>query len=608
MSYDLEFNARALPAADVARFFVPPDPHFAQLLSRSHTLILGPRGSGKTTLLKMLTVPALTAWTHPKAEFFSSQIPFNAAFIPADIAWNTQFYATEVLNFYPARGEAAFVIHTLRALVRAMREAIGLGRKPMANYLVHLSASLTDAEEESFVRHVATALEIRPSLNTLLGMQLSLEASLNDLYSRGEDSRFTADSFPSKVAMLISTFNGMIGDDDRRWALLFDEFEIAPARIRAFLLASIRSFDERIIVKLAIAPYMEDAVLEQTPTSPHPLHDYHTVHLSYPNKSDANHFSSALFLTVANRLGMNIRSLDRLFDSRPSPDQFGRRSLRRDRRPTIPAVFHTLSAKDDSFKRYVDERNLFSSDYKLSESNLARDVRKVLPIVISRDYYLRLFSSGKVVSERSRKSYELYTGYPSVVEITEGNPRAVLTLLAPLAEEYRQFAADADSSYTISVGSQSEAIRRAELLITSLLQVIPLDLGGFEVAKGLLDFVDQIGRALEERLLRRPFSADYVGTFVLDDNVAPAVVRAVGKAINAGAIIHVPYPDSGPDSLLRGLRGQRFRLSYALAPRFRLLLTLGDRVNLSKLLMDMRGLNVTDMQPTLFDGDFAHDH
>lgn len=73
------------------------------------------------------------------------------------------------------------------------------------------------------------------------------------------------------------------------------------------------------------------------------------------------------------------------------------------------------------------------------------------------------------------------------------------------------------------------------------------------------------------------------------------------KALNAGAIIHVPHPESGPDTLLRGLRGQRFRLSYALASRYRLLLTLGDRVSLSKLLLEMRGVDIRNAQQTLFD-------
>jgi hypothetical protein len=168
-----------------------------------------------------------------------------------------------------------------------------------------------------------------------------------------------------------------------------------------------------------------------------------------------------------------------------------------------------------------------------------------------------------------------------------------------LAQEYQDNPEKADGFVQVSRSLQTKAIRRVELLLTSLLQVVPLDLGGFEAGKGLLGFVDSIGRAFEDRLLRRQFTADYVSTFLLDENVSHAVVNAVGKALNTGAIIHVPHPDSGPDALLRGLRGQRFRLSYALAARYRLLLTLGDRINLSTLLLEMRGVDIGQPQQNL---------
>jgi hypothetical protein len=286
-----------------------------------------------------------------------------------------------------------------------------------------------------------------------------------------------------------------------------------------------------------------------------------------------------------------------------SPDEtagFGRRSGQSRRRASVPDEFRSLANKDSSFRKYAVDRGLFEENYKFSEDNVAKDIRKVLPIVIARDYYLREFDEGRVVANRSRKAHTLYTGYPSIVEITEGNPRAILTLVGPMAHEHLSSNAGNEGA-PFSTASQGQAIRRVELLLTSLLQVIPLDIGGFEVGKGLLDFVDQIGRAFEDRLLKRPFSTDYVGTFVLDDNVTPAVVSAVGKALNAGALIHVPYSDGGDESLLRGLSGQRFRLSYALAARYRLLLTLGDRINLSKLLVEMRGGSVAGTQASLFD-------
>jgi ABC-type uncharacterized transport system fused permease/ATPase subunit len=103
MRIEFEYNARSIPAADVARTFIPPSPHFGRLLSRNHTLLLGPRGSGKTTLLKMLTARALESWKHAQAYVLAPQVTFNAAFVPAECcmgkaarrSWLTQLHALE---------------------------------------------------------------------------------------------------------------------------------------------------------------------------------------------------------------------------------------------------------------------------------------------------------------------------------------------------------------------------------------------------------------------------------------------------------------------------------------------------------------------------------
>lgn len=600
MSFGLEFNARSVPAADIAQSFVPPEPHFAKLLTRNHTLLLGPRGSGKTTLLKMLTIRALRNWQHWQAAELTKQITFNSAFIAADNAWGKQLDSLETLARGSRVKDAAFVIHTIRALIHAMRGAVELGRSPVP-HLSHLSAELSSAQEEDFVRFVADRLSIRPMVNSLLGAEIALEAKLDSINGGDREHSFVIDTFASKISLLVRAFNGLAGDDDRRWALLFDELEIAPAAVKTFLLTGIRSIDERIVVKLAIAPYMDDAQLEAHPTSPHRFHDYHIVQLSYPNKEDATHFGTELFLKTFQRLGFQAETLREIFQEPHGGTGFGRRNRPTIKRREVPAEFRSLAQKDESFQEYVDERRLFAEDYRFSESSSAQDIRKVYPIVIARDFYLRGFKDGKALQDRSRKSYSLYTGMPSVVEITEGNPRAILTFIIPLIQEFEQYVARTNSTGAVPVSMQSSAISRVELLLTSLLQVVPLDLPGFDVGKGLLDFVDKIGEAFEDRLLGQRFRTDYVGTFTVDDNLSIGAVAAVGKALNAGALVHVPSQDGGSDSLLRGLRGQRFRLSYALAPRHRLLLTLGDRINLSTLLLEWKGLRLSGPQPSLFE-------
>ncbi|MDQ7251452.1 ORC-CDC6 family AAA ATPase [Dongia sedimenti] len=606
MSYELEYNARSVPPAEVAASFVPPEPHFSRLLARGHTLLVGPRGSGKTTLLKMLTVKALRNWRHAEAKVFSRAIKYNAAFVQADIAWSKQIESLDALSFDPRRKEAAFVLHSLRALIHAMREAIDLGRSESPGHIAHLGARLDAHQEENLVEIISNGLGVTPVITSMLGVEVSLEAKLNDINSGQPDSSYSVESFPSKVSLAIAAFNGITGDDDRRWALLFDELEIAPKRIKSFLLSGLRSFDQRVIVKLAMAPYMEDAGFEKTATSPHPLHDYNTISLTYANKDEASKFSAALFASAFERFGFQVNDWSKIFQT-PSSSNFGRnRRIRK--RDGLPLEFLSLARKDSSFARFVQDRNLLSSNYKFSDENNAQDIRKVLPIVIARDYYLRKFEGTRVVAERSRKSQELYAGFPSIMEITEGNPRAILTLIGPLARNYRMAIETDDRMSPISVAEQSSAISRVELLLTSLLQVIPFDIPGFNQQKGLLDFVDKIGRAFEDRLLRRPFSTDYLSTFVLDSNLTPTVMTAFGRALNAGAFIHVPNKDGGSDSLLRGFLGQRFRLSYALAPRYRLLLTLGDRINLSRLLIESQGIDISIQQPMLFREEGGDDH
>jgi energy-coupling factor transporter ATP-binding protein EcfA2 len=579
---------------------VPPHSSFEKLMSRDHTLVVGPRGSGKTTLLKMLTLRALSKWSHPQAESYFEKIQFNSAFIPADIAWGKQLDALAEIDSAPYRKEAAYVVHTIRALIRAMREAMECGREPLNRHLRHLVVDMPPEKEEQFVIMVAPSLGLKPPLNSLLGLELALEMRLDEIY-RGDDNHvFQIDSFPSKLSLLIAAFNGLTKRDERRWALLFDELEIAPTKIKSFLLSSIRSFDERIVIKLALAPYLDDAGFDNRPVAPNVLHDYHTVQLTYSNKEDAARFSAELFAATFERLGMRGRPLSAFFQDRSYITGFGRKANPRFRN-RIPKEFLSLAEKDDSFKRYADEKGFFETSYRFTENAIAQDIRKVLPIVIARDYYIRRFEHGRLVVNRSRKAHSLYASYPSIVEITEGNPRAILTLVGPMVQEHLRLTRN--EGIPIEVSLQTQAIRRVELLLTSLLQVIPIDMDGVEARKGLLGFIDQIGRCFEARLLRKPFVTDYVGSFVMDEKVPAQVMSAVGKALNAGALVHAPYEDSGDDALLRGLQGQRFRLSYSLASRFRLLLTLGDRIRLSRLLVEAKGAERLSEQRSLFDAN-----
>jgi hypothetical protein len=482
-----------------------------------------------------------------------------------------------------------------------MREAAALGRSDAPDHLSHLGANLSAENETEFVSLMASSLELSPRLPTLLGLELALEDRLNRVNDAPLSSLWTIDMLPSSIRLAISSFNGLSGNDDRRWGLLFDELEIAPESVKTFLFASIRSFDDRAVIKLAMAPYMEEYEFGASPVSAHALHDYSTVVLSYANKEDAREFTNELVRNTFRRFNLETNNVPALFANPTEVRGLGRRTagIAKGRR-SLPAEFGQLAGKDQTFARYLSERSVLSAEANPTEEQWAQEVRKIVPIVTLRNFYIKSFTDRASV-DRSRKATP-YTGFPAILDATEGNPRAILTMIGPMVPGFIESNQHSASLRPISTAEQTAGIRRVEFLLTSLLRVIPLDFNR-DSRLGLLEFVDRLGSALSDRLLKQPFSPDYVSSFVLDANVTAGVVKAVGRGLNAGAFIHVPWPEATPDTLLRGLGGQRFRLSYALAARHKLLLTLGGHVRLSNLFSSTPGKPIAPFQAGLFDQD-----
>ena len=573
-----EFNARSLPASEIPEWFVPPESHFLPLTTRDHTVMLGPRGSGKTTLLKMLTIKALNNWTASESKEYIPKIRFNAAMVPGDRLWGRQI--ADIERDHPGIGEAIFVAHTIRALLRAMKDVIEVSEHGLRSELTHLKANMEPAKEKQFSEIASKAIRINISLNSVAGLIFELDSILANIDELKENRQFRYENLTGMINAVVSAFNELsTAPTDRRWALLFDELEIAPEKIQTLLMSIIRSGEQRVVYKLAFAPF-SPLVLDESPAGPKRTHDYGVIPLTYANKEDARTFiyqiAERLFLHHVNKLDDIKRIL-------------GNSSYRVNHKTgnRMPDEFISLQNKDESFASYIKKNSVYRKN-KLNENEKAQYIRKIAPIVKARDYYLSSYTNNRARRERSRKAHTLYHGYPTLLEAADGNPRALLTMLVPMAQTL-MFEKPEGISKPITRVLQSEAIRRAESLLVSLLNVIPAEVEG-DNKKGLLGFVDRIGRRFEGRLLSGPFKPDLLTTFVVDDGVSDAEKFAVGQALNVGAIIHVPYLDANPDGILRGIEGMKFRLSYALAPRYRLPLTLGDTVNLSSLLSPSAGV------------------
>src|SRR5207344_1000064 len=101
--------------------------------------------------------------------------------------------------------------------------------------------------------------------------------------------------------------------------------------------------------------------------------------------------------------------------------------------------------------------------------------------------------------------------------------------------------------------------------------------GGSIRQDGLLGLLDPVGEYFSESVIDAPFNPDPPGSFFVDSKVTPDDVKALGLALNAGAIVLIP-PTEG-EVVLGEIRGHRFRLSYLMAPHYKLPLRIGRGVS-----------------------------
>lgn len=603
------FNARNLSPLQVAMRFIPPS-HFDDLILRRHSLVVGPRGSGKTTLLKMLQVPALAAWQHTDAPRYRSQVDFTGVFVAADVSWGAQIESLGQKKLSPevtrVLGLAAFTTHVLIALLDAMQDCTKPSLRNTPG-LQHQYVNMTKDLEVTFVGQISTNWKLVTPIPSLHGLKLALRNRLSEISQIARraaainnfdklEPRTEHDylyiGFLEAVIFAIEAFNEIAGDSQRRWALLFDELEIAPAEIRQVLFRALRSTDQRLIFKLSLSPYHEDAELLASSVSAMSGEDYQPIELWYPKKEQGYPFCEALLKSMLKDLNSNIVSAEEIFGA--SIFDAGDESRELNQSAYRPGTqlhkrFKDLAHRDSTFRNYLKSNNIdLNKMHELSESGRAGLVRKVTSIVAVREAYrsepIHIGSATRI--ERSRKNPQLYTGANALFAITEGNPRWFIGIMGPLLRRF------SNNQHRIRRPVQARIVNTACNRFRALLRTIPYSPSGLRPkvlgARGLLSLLDAIGKEFHKNVVIKPFKAEPILSFTVDSTTQPDLLQALGRALNAGAIILVP--DEGSSSLLSSLRGKQFRMSYLLAPEYRIPLILGRSMSLSQVLSSERPL------------------
>lgn len=577
------FNARNLTAQQVASTFVAPD-QFSLLCGQCHSLVVGPRGSGKTTLLKMLQPQALDAWHAPEASKWRDVVAFHGVYVPADISWGMQLATIESQHLDSATGAlfgiAAFTTHTLRALVQTM-DYVNTHRGKSGRLV-------SQATESDISQELANAWFLPEGVRSFVSLRLALSRRLLEIKSvasqeaaRGSEQRrerlaelpMLHIAFDEACSFAIDHFSVRTGDDDARWALMFDELELAPPAIMKTLLESVRSIDQRFLFKLSLVPFAsETANLEIAIKAARVHDDYNTIRLWFSHKEEGYPFCRDLWKSVLNEQSREYVDPEAVFGR--SIFDLGREEwqgegtrYRPDTR--VARAFAQLAVKDQSFAQYVASKNIDVENLAtVSGEDRPQTVRKIGAIVILRDELLSgLTSRGK----RSRKVPALYTGADALFAMVEGNPRWFKGLVG-------QLLANHEVDHPISPQIQQKYIQRASDRFRSLLQTIPREGARY----GVLEILDQLGELLHLRQIVESFDPDPLGSFKVDSQVRPEIVQLLGQAMNQGAIVRMD--DQAASISANSLAGERFRLSYLLAPHYRILLRAGRAISISAAL------------------------
>lgn len=607
------FNARHLSADQVARNFVPPADVFADLATRNNHLLIGPRGSGKTTLLKMLTLPALAQWENDKHDNILPQADFIGIFVPADRGWHVQLRdADHNIEQKISIGRIAFTTHVLSSFIQTLRDVRlldGLGQKPVTQ----VPATLSPSDEAALVDELSAVWKLKPKIRSLGGLSIALRARLVELGSLREAARRTSDlnkliedrapyadlNFKDCISHAIETYSVLTGEPDITWAFLFDEFEVAPSFIQREVLSSLRGESEtRIIYKIALAPYNRNFIQNVSDIPAAPRHDFGVIDLWYPEKTKAYDFSEQLVKQLLSQHGLKIDRLRSVFgDSEFGfPEAHDIQPYEEDGR--VLQAFESLSRMDDTFHAHLDRRKINLKQIALmTESERAEKIRKMRSVVITREYFLR---TDKDIPDnfkgRSRKIKSIYTGHPTILALCEGNPRLLIGIITPLLRKLIRIRAAHDKK-AISRSSQAAQIKSAANSFRSLLKTIPYHESETQGDRGLLRLLDRIGGFFFRKAVLERFSPQPPLSFTVDSSVDDVTLRALGRALNAGAIVHVPDP--GADPILSSLRGKRFRLCYLLAAYYKLPIMLNTSVALSTIIGPFRQKTHIESSPAL---------
>lgn len=344
------------------------------------------------------------------------------------------------------------------------------------------------------------------------------------------------------------------------------------------MIGALRSTDQRLCFKLSASPMQQFSADELFPSSSQQLHDYTIVRLWHSASADSRVFAERLTRAFLSR---------RLPDCTDPAEVFGASFFARDDQDNEVTyrpgsdfwrIIRELSRYDRGLvellrKKQVSTENVRQIDQKTRDEVL----RKLKPIAMLRHSFLQAPTEpNRAPVARPRKGTTLYTGVEALYAVCDGNPRWLTGLLNEMWAKNR--------NGKIRRSVQSAVIANAAQRFIAMLAVLPestQEIRGKPLT--LKAVLESVAKYFQNQIYKEDFVLDPHGTFVVDARTSDELVELIRMAASQGAVVHL---DSQNIDLNANPRGKRFRLSFLLAPAFRLPFRVYEPVALSRCLGD----------------------
>jgi len=562
------FNARHTPEDKVAETFID-NGYYSRLCGLNHTLLLGPRGCGKTTLLKMLTVTARRTWEQRNSDAPLPDVAFTAIYIPMDVHFQDQLSQIKTSavtdpSLLDVVSRAAVTISAQQAAIESLLDRVACEK-------------LSDAERESNLAFkLINAWHLPDDIPSLGVVRLLLSerlVRLGELVGQLRVAQMTSSSLPDWIHLDLLTclnfacdaFDTSFGLDIKsRWALCFDELELAPSWLVATLFSDLRSSFPRLLLKLGTSPNPSN-LGSGTGSA---LNDFDPIKLWAPPLKQRRKFCRALSeQVIAKRISTDLTPEQLLGES----DWFG------DDEDIVPEIegpkryergseeWQTLrdeAREDPTLRSYLISKGIKPADPSPPAGQLRDTVlRKIKPLVFIRRNFSKYDPDTKKRVRKPRKIRSEFFGVPAVFDISDGNPRFLKRIFEEMCA---QAGAQPDNQTNVERNKQSRILNLISLQFHNYVRGIPgsqAKIDGNDVY--LFSMLHSIGKFFSTKILLGEFSADPVSSFLVSTDLPPNLLRLLEAAAEHAAIIRLDAAETPYDSKLIN---RRFRLTYLLAP------------------------------------------